>query len=223
VAFASARNGPYNIVRRRADGSRSEERLETSETDHIPYAWSRDGRWIVMGRRLLSGRIDLALLGVGAGSTQSPPLQSAPGDRGAALSPDGRFMALASNEAGRMAVFVTRFPATGEKWQVSRASGLGPVWGPEGRELYYREGDDLMVVSLTLTPEFRMSQPRVLFRAPYDEGLPGTENDANYDVSPDGAHFVFLERAANHRVPPSLQVVQNWFEELVHRTSRGSR
>src|SRR5262249_10794096 len=66
------------------------------------------------------------------------------------FSPDGRWIAYSSNESGRPEVYVRAFSvstAAGEgKWQISNSGGTFPGWSPNGRELLYRSGDQIMIV-----------------------------------------------------------------------------
>jgi serine/threonine-protein kinase len=123
------------------------------------------------------------------------------------VSPGGRWMAYTSDETGRPEVYVRPFPNVSEgKWQVSREGGVSPVWGPYGRELFYRRGQEMILVSIETNPRFTQGTSRVLFTGSYLGG-PGR----NYDIAPDGKRFVMIEAA-----PPrdELIVVSNWFEEL---------
>ena len=83
------------------------------------------------------------------------------------------------------------------------------MWSREGRELFYREDNWLMAVSITLDP-FRVESPRKLFEFPgttYDFDL----NFADYDPAPDGR---FLAIQADTAAADEIHVVLNWTEEL---------
>jgi Tol biopolymer transport system component len=82
------------------------------------------------------------------------------------ISPDGRWLAYVSNESGQLEVYGQPFPEGGRKWLISTAGGDEPLWAPDGRELFYRDGDKLMVVSVETEPELSPKSPRVLFEAP---------------------------------------------------------
>ena len=57
------------------------------------------------------------------------------------LSPDGHWIAYASNETGRLEIYVQPFPSLEGKWQISTDGGGHPVWARNGQELFYRSGD----------------------------------------------------------------------------------
>jgi hypothetical protein len=101
--------------------------------------------------------------------------------------------------------------------------GQEPVWGPMGRELFYRHDRKLLVVKIDETAtSLNVGAPTQLFDDPYRLDTGGAQGGmANYDISPDGKRFVFVEepRPANAAAQPlvHLQVVLNWFEELKRR------
>ncbi len=98
---------------------------------------SRDGRWLILRTATTSGSPDL--LGLKTGDTTVVPLVASPAvELFPALSPDGRWLAYASNESGTFEVYVRPFPETASaKWQVSTAGGNEPAWSSTGRELFY--------------------------------------------------------------------------------------
>jgi hypothetical protein len=90
------------------------------------------------------------------------------------------------------------------------------MWNPKGGELFYKEGDRMMVVDVQTAPTFRASKPRVLFESEFPESAPG--DPARFAVSPDGQRFLVTipaEDASSNT--PKFQVVVNWFDELRER------
>src|SRR5512133_3121725 len=63
------------------------------------------------------------------------------------FSPDGRYVAYVSDESGREEVYVTQFPATGSRWQVSQGGGTEPRWRRDGRELFFFAPDDRLMAA----------------------------------------------------------------------------
>jgi len=88
---------------------------------------------------------------------------------------------------------VQAYPGASEKVTVSTDGGFEPVWSPDGRELFYRIGTRMMVVSIQTTPALRSSRPRQLFEGPYISGLTIAAIARTYDVAPDGQHFLMIE------------------------------
>jgi serine/threonine-protein kinase len=76
-----------------------------------------------------------------------------------AASPDGKWIAYASDESGRNEVFVTD-SATAERWQISTDGGTEPAWSPDGRVLYYRAEIGVLAVPIEPGDPFRFGSPR---------------------------------------------------------------
>lgn len=206
MVFSSRRAGPRNLFMQSADGGRPAEQLLVSENPQWPGSWSPDGRLLAFmdfnDTTVLSlqGERKLRLL-----------VRSAFGDR---ISPDGRWLAYVSDETGRWEIYVTAFPSGMGKWQISIEGGSEVVWEKHGRELYYRQDDKLMTVSIDAKTNFTYSKPRPLFDDPYKRGgigLPG------YDVTNDGQHFVMIQGSGSEVAAAQIKVVLNWFEELKSR------
>lgn len=131
------------------------------------------------------------------------------------VSPDGRWVAYASSETGRYGVYVRPFPdvSTG-KWLISVDGGTEPLWAPNGRELFYRNGKGEMV-AVAVSPGGG-APPTGLQRVLFDATAYATDQQQRaYGVSQDGKRFVMLAQdnvAGN--TPLELIVVENFFEEL---------
>ncbi len=122
------------------------------------------------------------------------------------FSPDGKWIAYASDESGRMEVYVRPYPGPGQKHLISSGGGSEPRWRGDGRELFYRNGDQVLVVSLAPGPPIGVSLPRVLFTGSYEAA---TNTWSTWDVMPDGQSFVLIQDAGRPRT--SISLVQNWF------------
>jgi eukaryotic-like serine/threonine-protein kinase len=107
-------------------------------------------------------------------------------------------------------VYVRPVPGPGEKYLISTAGGSQPVWARSGRELFFRNGEQMMVVDIGTKPAFSASRPRLLFTGAFI-GRP------DYDVSPDGQSFVMVNSGEDDRAAIQISVVFNWLEELKQR------
>ena len=127
------------------------------------------------------------------------------------MSPDGRWLAYTSDEGGELNVYVRPFPdlASG-LWPVSTDGGLEPVWSLDGRELFYRSGVAIKVVSVGTGDSFGIGAARTVFEGPYLDLGAGRQ----YDVAFDGERFLMLKAAPADGRSRRVVVVQNWFEEL---------
>ena len=108
-------------------------------------------------------------------------------------------------------MYVEPFPGPGGKWQISTEGGNWPVWARSGRELFYLNGSKIMSVGVTLQPGFTASTPRVLTDAPVQTSSFYGGN-GEFDVSPDGQHFLFIKTREQNAFPGEVRVVLNWGE-----------
>ena len=94
---------------------------------------------------------------------------------------------------------------------ISTDGGTDAVWSPNGEELFYREGSQILAVRVKLEPIWSSGTPEVLFDGGYMNAH--ASGHANYDVSLDGERFLMIRRAGDQN-PQEIRVVLNWFEEL---------
>jgi len=126
------------------------------------------------------------------------------------LSPDGRWVAFTTNESGRDEVVVQPFPGPGGRVQVSADGGSEAVWSRDGTRLFYRSDGQVMAARIRPGPGFAIAARDTLFA---DRYAFAPNPHANYDVMPDGQHFIFLEPASEG----SMVVVSNWRAVLRER------
>lgn len=142
--------------------------------------------------------------------TRHPYLQSPAAERVAALSPDGRWLAYSSDESSRDEIYVRSFPDPGAKVQVSLDGGTEPRWSRDGREVFYRTGDRMMVAAVRTRPAFSVAARTELFRGTF----PSSPVHAQYDVAPDGRHLLMTQ---GPQASSDLVVVLHWFDQLRRR------
>jgi serine/threonine-protein kinase len=203
---------------RKADGTGSVRELLPSGMAWGQALQTRDGRWLVLRRSTFeSGKGDV--YGMRMGDTTLVPLVTSPAlETDAAVSPDGRWLAYASEESGSPEVYVRPFPdAESARWQVSAGGGADPVWSRNGRELFFLSAQGEMT-SVEVAPgaAFTISPPKRLFPTGPYTFMPGV---SSFDVSPDGKQFLML-RETTPTDRNELIVVQNWVEEMKARARR---
>lgn len=132
-------------------------------------------------------------------------------EREAAFSPDGSSILYTANETGRYEVYVQPYPGPGRKLQISTDGGDQPFWSRDGKRIFFRNGDDMLAVEMTLSPNPSAGSPRLLFSARFEEGY--VYQPRVYDVSADDRSFV-VARAREGSVPDHLEVVVGWLDEL---------
>jgi serine/threonine-protein kinase len=123
------------------------------------------------------------------------------------VSPDGKWVAFATDASGAGQVVVQPFPGPGPQVQVSVAGGSEPVWGRDGKRLFYRDGQKFIAASYSASPTFTVTARAKLFDDVYAFAQ---SPHANYDVSPDGMKFLVVRNAEASR----LVVVHNWMAEV---------
>ncbi len=128
------------------------------------------------------------------------------------FSPDGRWVAYASNLSGRFEVYVQSFPSSGGKWQVSTGGGAQPQWRRDGRELFYLAADrKIMAVEVNgAGPTFVPGVPKPLFEAHVSANFPG---QPYYAVTGDGQRFL-VNTLVGESAPAPFTVVLNWAAAL---------
>jgi serine/threonine-protein kinase len=228
IVYRSRRDGVhYEINRRAADGSGEVEKLGSlpnSDSDIPgPFSWSRDGKILLSWDLILSPmHTDISSISLEGGPSRKQLLQEKYNKDHPQVSPDGRWLAYASDESGQNEVYVRPFPEVNKgRWQVSMDEGNGPLWSPSGRELFYRNGDSVMAVSVETEPTFKPGKPKVLFRGAYFSDNVGQAVLPRWDISPDGKRFLMMKEtgsnAAKAEAPPRINIVLNWLEELKQR------
>lgn len=96
---------------------------------------------------------------------------------------------------------------------MSTDGGVDPVWSRDGRGLFYRQGDQVMTVTVAAGAGFSAGRPRRLFEMRVD----ARDDGPNFDVSRDGTWFV-TTRSEQGPARGELHVVLNWFSEVRARS-----
>jgi serine/threonine-protein kinase len=133
----------------------------------------------------------------------------------AAVSPNGHWMAYQSNVSGRVEIYVERYPALGNRQQLSTGGGRLPLWSRNGRELFYGslDGRQMFAVAVESGTTLVAGRPQGLFEfAMLRQG----GGNRPYDLSPDGRFVIIRSGEAEDAAgpAPSMILVLNWFEEL---------
>ena len=131
LVFTASRQLGVDLYMKNSDGSQEEKSIVRDGINKYPSDWSRDGKYI-----LYTGGTDLWLLDLL--ELKSRLFLKAPSVfRNGQFSPDGKWVAYASNETGKWEIYVTSFPESRGKWQVSTGGGEQPRWRGDGKELFY--------------------------------------------------------------------------------------
>ena len=212
IIHGVTRGGSEGLYSISADGGGTENMILRDGGAYVPFPEAivpHSGELIY----LRSGGLgSFSVLTLAPGEDTPKPLLVRPfADGGTTLSPDGKWMAYASNESGRLEVYVQPFPGPGGKWQLSKDGGKGPAWSSDGREIFYTHGDRMMVVPVEIEHGFSASAPRLLFRLGFDRKATPFRD---YDVSPDGKRFFMTLRPPDEPVQRRINLITHFAKTL---------
>jgi Tol biopolymer transport system component len=214
IVFRTTRGGGMvELYEKSAAGGGEEEPVLLHDAQHAAGMhssnlyisdWSSNGRYLLYSVTPSSGT-ELWLLPL---ADRKPfRLLSASGSGAhASFSPDGRFLAYASDESGRLEVYVQTFPLSDRKWPISSSGGSEPRWRADGREIYYLSEDGkLMAAAVGPGPSF--DAPKSLFQT---KAVPGSIGfRTHYIPSRDGRRFLVNTKSSD-AAPASITVELNW-------------
>lgn len=196
-----------SLYEKAANGAGTEELLLSGGLNIRPQDWSRDGKFLVYMQTGGRTGTDLWLLPLDGERKPIPYLQTPFNESEAQFSPDGHWMAYASNESGQPQVYIQSIPANGSKFQISNAGGVQPRWRRDGKELFYISSDNkLMAVSLKVGDAVEADPPKPLFD--FQPIYPVLTGIWAYEPSSDGQRFLVLTESA--AANPPITVVLNW-------------
>ena len=179
----------------------------------LPDSWSAaDERYVTVSALSRQTKSDIWLWQLGD-HTHATPLVNSPANEGQSrISPDGRYLAYASDESDRFEVYVQAFPVANGRWQISSGGGADPLWSRDGHELFYVAADrQMMAVPVDTRSTFQAGREKALFKTQLESLWMDTRN--HYDVSPDGRRFVVITPAADRREAP-FTLLSNWSRSL---------
>jgi serine/threonine-protein kinase len=190
VGYVRQIGAQVDLRRINADGSApAESLLAMSGLSPWEVLFPPDGRSMIVrsvggpGNREL-WRMPLDVVGEPVRLLQTPADEVAP-----ALSPDGRWLAYASNESGRYEIYVRPYPGMGARYVVSLEGGTEPAWSPRGGELFYRSGAALIAAEVRAGTTFEVLRRTTLFT---NGDYAADPTHPGYDVMPDGRNFVMV-------------------------------
>ena len=207
VLYASTHSGRAAFWWQPADGSGPA--VLAADPPHNPWNadLSPDGQTVLFNA-LYNGTFNVEALSLGsAQESRELAASGTAAETRARFSPDGRWVAYQSDESGRPEVYVRPFSEDGGRVAISVEGGQHPLWGKDGRHLYYWEGSRLVSATVTLDPA-----PRIVSREPLFEG----RYELSFDVSKDGSRFLMIESGT---AGLSVVVVPNWRTEFRRLTA----
>jgi Tol biopolymer transport system component/tRNA A-37 threonylcarbamoyl transferase component Bud32 len=210
IAFTSERAGQRDIYLKPADGSGQEVLLLGEKgTPKNVEDWSGDGKYLIYNYGTPNHLYVLPLAG---DSKPVPFVNISFYTSEGQFSPNGRWVAYRSLEAGKQEVFVQGFnldPSQPRgKWQISTDGGELPMWRRDGKELYYHHGDGFFAVDVkTDGKSFEAGIPKPLFEVPTVSA--SATGGSPFLVTKDGQRFLVLAKVEQAGSEP-LEVLVNW-------------
>ncbi len=180
---------------------------EGATNDIVPNSWSIDNQKFLCTLQPSSGGSRLVVVPASGG--KSEPFQAGKFDESnGQISPDGKWVAYASNESGEWEIYVTTFPTAAGKWQVSRGGGMEPRWRGDGKEIFYI-GARSTLTALPVSTEgtFSSGNPTPLFQSPL-RAVNSSTDLYTYDVTKDGQRFLVNRYSKPPQVAP-LRIILN--------------
>jgi serine/threonine-protein kinase len=213
VAFQSDRETDHAIFWQRADGTDTAQRVTRPDEgeSHIPESWSRSGDRFLFST-LTSAGYTLWSFSVADGKAEQYGDVRSAFPLSAVFSPDGRWVAYQLFSPRDNGVFVEPFPRTGAKSRIA-PRGIGPVWAPDGKELFYTTAGGFFRVSIKTGRAFDFSTAESIPR-PFENFGPTVARV--YDMMPDGQRLIGILGSGERQGDAwtQINVVLNWFEEL---------
>jgi eukaryotic-like serine/threonine-protein kinase len=227
IGYRSGPMGRFRIFEVPADRSGPPAQVLRADVSQSLGSYAPDGRAMLFTMNLqTSAPPKIAVASLDGDQTPRTLDDSRYAQGSPKISPDGRHLAYCTNESGRPQVYVRAFPGPGPVVQVSSDGGTDPVWRRDGRELFHRNGDSMIVVPVTAAASFSAGRPQQLWKGSYSHGMgsscgaPGLTS-SNYDVTPDGQRFLMVrDEDVEKEAAREFIVVQGWGSELSRLSAR---
>jgi Tol biopolymer transport system component/predicted Ser/Thr protein kinase len=213
IVFVSDRGGQSDLYIKPSDGSGMEQILFKSSEPKISERWSKDGRFLLFTSTGSATAQDIWTLPMQGDSKPIALVNTKFPETQPRLSPDGHWLAYLTLESGSPQIYVTPFapdagPGSGAKWLISKGGGLRPLWGPDGKELFYLTLNlQVMAVDIDTSKGFQAGTPHRLFTAS------PLVIQAGWDFDAVRKRFLMATPPGSGRVIP-FTVVLNWATDL---------
>jgi Tol biopolymer transport system component len=185
LVFIISGDRPDSLYWQRADG--------TGSAEHLIDTRAAEG-WVAGGAQMrfltLKGNGDYGISLLDIGTRKVTPYVDLLGSaqHSSAISPDGKWMAYASNETGRYEVWMEPFPRSGARLQLTRDGGSHPMWAPDGRSLFFDRDHQMFQLAVNTQDVTSIGEPTPL---PI-KGFAQAEYRRQFDLMPDGRQFLVL-------------------------------
>jgi serine/threonine-protein kinase len=219
LVYTSHRN--QSLIRQIADGSAAQETLVEGPLARYAQSWTGEGKLVFSELDNAETHGDFWTIDPETDEDPEPLLRTPSNELMPTVSPNGRWLAYVTDDSGKQEVVLRPLPGLGSITPVSTNGGTGPVWSPDGSELYYRDqsGDTVQAVSVSEEPTLRLGRPRVLFTGNY---IPDYPFGRSYDVSRQDGRFLMVTGTPPLEGWDQIRVVRGWASTLEDQAGAGT-
>lgn len=166
----------------------------------FPTSISTDGRFLIYtsNENQRETKQDLWILPLTGNAKPYPFLVTPAIENQGTFSPDGKWVAYASDATGTLQVYVRPFPGPGPARAVSTKGGRAPRFSRDGKKIYFVDGDKLMVADFH--SDRAAAEPAIVFQL--DETI------QQFEPMADGRFLMLLYHDAD--ASPPVHVIANW-------------
>jgi len=218
IYYSGIRTGLPHIYAKAANGTGNEELVYNGGTDERVRSMSSDGRYLLFERidGVSKTKQDIWALPLFGDRKPFPLVNTQFSDVQPLISPDGKWVAYASNESGRFELYITSFPVPTSKLQVSTAGGQSPRWRYDGKQIFF-VSDDRHIMAVDVGARGNslvLGVPHAVAALTVNAPSSGLSSFGPVEVSPDGKRLlVSMTKNASDAVEPATLVI-NWPAEL---------
>ncbi|MCI0611942.1 hypothetical protein L0244_03035, partial [bacterium] len=209
----SDEDGNYFIMQRLSSGSGKAQLLYRTQEWIAELSLSPDGRYLLFDVKNSETRGDEWILPLFGNRKPVPYLNTGAKEEHAQFSPDGKWIAYASDETGIPQVYVRSFPIdAGGKWQISFESGQQPRWRKDGKELFYLTVDKkLMAIEVESRDSFHVGASKLLFQTEAHPNLNVARwsSSRQYFSSDNGKRFL-INATVDSPTEAQITILLNW-------------
>ncbi|MEW6060658.1 MAG: protein kinase [Bacteroidota bacterium] len=211
IVYMKKKNNNLNaIFSKPSDGSGDETQIFEGEGRFYVNCWTPDGKYLIVDNLTKESQSDLLVIPMSGDEKPWKYLDSKKDEYQSSLSPNGKWIAYLSDEAGPYQIYVRSFPKKEGKWQIAMDVAEEARWSPDGKLLYYRRNSQLMVVPVSTTSTFSAGVPKVLI-----DNFPSVNIDSGitYDITSDGKYFITTAPIQELSLS-KIFVILHWTDEL---------
>jgi len=209
IVYSSAKGGRFALYAKSTTTSDSARLLYSSSSNNFASSWSTDGKYLLFfSTGDAKTKVDLYVLPLSGDHIPIDFLKTEFNEVLGQFSPDQRWVAYSSNASGQVEIYIRPFPNSGAQWQVSKSGGGFPIWGHDGKELYFATANrKLMSVAIkAVGAGIEIGEEHELF------DLDSRGRAQISDVTADGSKFLISVLPAGLVQP--ITMVTNWDAEV---------